>query len=224
MQSVNKQPLVCFDIDGTLIQQSPWGVFLRSTQIDARKRRLALPSIYVMVGLRQSKLLPETIFRRWWVHLMATLLKGKTHAELEIIFRETVETFLSTAVVRKVIVDRLKDHRQQGMHILLASGLLEDFAKAFAYYWGADDAVGTRLAFDDHGYCTGRILGNICVGTTKRAYVEAFVAENGLDVQANYADSATDIPFLQLSNQPVATFPDKRLYQHALAHNWEIIQ
>ncbi|MGV2434623.1 MAG UNVERIFIED_CONTAM: haloacid dehalogenase-like hydrolase [Anaerolineae bacterium] len=130
---MNKQPLVCFDIDGTLIQQSPWGVFLRSTQIDARKRRLALPSIYVLVGLRQSKLLPETIFRRWWVHLMATLLKGKTHAELEIIFRETVETFYRAAVVRKVMVDRLKDHRQQGMHILLASGLLEDFAKAFAF-------------------------------------------------------------------------------------------
>ncbi|MFZ4825924.1 MAG: HAD family hydrolase [Phototrophicaceae bacterium] len=221
---MSKQTLACFDIDGTLIQKSPWAVFLRSSRLDTQKRRLALPTIYLLVGLRHSKLLPEEVFRRWWVHLMATLLKGKTHSELKIIFEETVQTFLSGVVTRQDILDRLKKHQEQGLQILLASGLLEDFAKAFASHFGADHAVGTRLVFDHAGYCTGKILGEICVGNTKRAYVQAFVAENDADIQTNYADSASDIPFLELSQYPVATFPDKQLHLHALTNKWEIIQ
>ena len=218
------QTLACFDIDGTLIKKSPWGVFLRSSRLDPQKRRLALPAIYFLVALRSSKLLPEGLFRKWWVHLMATLLKGKTRAELSVLFNETAQTFLMDVVTRPEVLGRLRTHQQQGIEILLASGLVEDFAKAFAVQFGVTHVVGTRLAFDDKDYCLGTIVGEICVGACKRAYVEAFIKQNPMDIQIAYADSASDIPFLQLSHHPVATFPDKQLRQHALTNQWEIIQ
>lgn len=218
------QTLACFDIDGTLIQKSPWGVFLRSKKIDSQKRRLALPIIYLLVALRSSKLLPEGLFRKWWVHLMATLIKGKTRAELMVIFSETAQAFLTDAVIHPEVLDRLKTHQEQGTEVLLASGLIEEFARAFAVQFGVSHVVGTRLVFDDVGYCLGRIQGEICVGTCKRAYVEAFVKQHPMTIQMAYADSASDIPFLQLSQHPVATFPDKQLHQYARMNQWEIIQ
>jgi len=121
---------------------------------------------------------------------------------------------------------RLRDHQAQGHKIIIVSGMLMPAAEIFKDHLGADGAIGTQPEFKNGKY-TGKTIPPLISGTTKATKVRELIQARGWDVDwaASYAygDSFTDNHMMNLVGNPVAVYPDAKLYALAKEKNWEVL-
>jgi len=129
-------------------------------------------------------------------------------------------------LMRPDIVAILKAHKANGDTLLLLSGMFTQFLKVAAEKRGADFAVGTQLGIQDNIY-TERIIKPSCFGENKAKLLKDFINQKNWEVDFDksifYADSKYDLSAFRLVGNPVATYPDKELYQIAVSNKWRII-
>ena len=75
--------------------------------------------------------------------------------------------------------------------------------------------------------CSGRIEKPLCFGKNKVAMLKKYIHKMNLSINLEssfaYADSLTDVPFLELVGNPVASYPDKELLKLAMNRSWKIL-
>ena len=115
-------------------------------------------------------------------------------------------------------------HRSKGHMIVIVSGTTEHILKPFQRVFAPDSVVCTRLETNSDGICTGRVLGQSCLGEEKRRVVEMSALEFNIDLDLSYAysDHHSDIPFLTAVGNPVAVNPNEKLKKYAVKANWSI--
>lgn len=152
----------------------------------------------------------------------------RTHAGKPLWKLEHVAALFS----RKMIFPRLFNdaiklmdgHRAKGHMIVIVSGTTEHILKPFQKAFAPDRIVCTRLETNSDGICTGRVLGEICLGEEKRRAVEMSALQLDIDLGLSYAysDHHSDIPFLKAVGNPVAVNPNEKLKKYAVNANWAI--
>lgn len=168
--------------------------------------------------LARLGLTDERAYRSRWLTEMATLFRGMDRAELRDIANWVVDHELWPSR-RTDVMDELLAKQQVGWLIILVSAAYQPILEAFGERIGAE-AVGTELETEG-GLLTGRLIGSINSGRVK---AERLLAElDGEPIYAAYGDAETDIPMLQLSEEPVAVHPDAALRKEAVARGWRII-
>lgn len=214
-----------FDIAGTILAGNPWRSFLQHPRIDRRRIWLAYVRIAPVVLGRKLRLMTDTAFRHYWIIAMAHLLKGMSRAETRTIFEFVVREQMKDHD-RHAVLARLKQHKANGDHVVLVSGLFDEMTQAFADYVGADAGIGSRLAYQEE-ICTGQITGPTCGGPVKLDFIRSYLQANGFDTDLSachgYADSYSDHPLLEAVGHPTATFPDAELAALARRREWDII-
>lgn len=214
-----------FDIDGTLISASTWNFLFQHPKIGATKVRIALAKV-TPVGIGSKiGLLGDALFREQWVRQMALLFRNWQREEVEAAFDEIVNQKMLPHY-REDIVERLQQHKQNGDHVVLISGMFDVAARTFAARLGADGAIGTRLIFNGN-LCAGRVAGRGVNGQHKLDYLQKYLKENQLSEDLSacyaYADSYSDHYLLGAVGHPTATYPDDKLRAHAAAQHWTIL-
>ena len=127
---------------------------------------------------------------------------------------------------RSDVFKRLKEHQAKGHKIVIVSGMFMECAEIFREIIGADGAIGTQPEFVNGRY-TGRTTPPLISGEAKVTKVNELIQSRGWDVDwaASYAygDSVSDSYMLNMVGNPVAVYPDEKLYNLTKEKNWEVL-
>lgn len=216
-----------FDVDGTLYTANMSRGLAQYVAERGGKWRVRwylarnLPYYY----LRQLGLMSEEDFRKPWVQSLGWLIQGWRVEQGDAAFHWIAEQYIQPTAQPDVIA-RLREHIAQGHLTLLVSAMFTPTLKILGDALGVTDVIGTNIELVD-GRFTGRVLPPICTGAAKEHLVREWIHARGiaLDWKASYAyaDSISDVKFLEMVGHPVAVNPDPRLAAHARAKGWEIL-
>ena len=122
---------------------------------------------------------------------------------------------------RQNVLDRLRQHQQDGDRVVLVSGSFPAPLEPIAAAVGADHVYCTRLEVADGKY-TG-VLAGAMIGDDKRTAVEAYLAENAPDaVTWGYGDHPSDLALLESVTNPVVIGSDPVMVDIAAERAWPI--
>ncbi len=208
-----------FDIDGTLLTgpHSSEALFIRHLlrRGSIGPRQVAAAGWFTLAnGLRYGR----HVFRRNKAYLAGLALD-----DVAAIARDFVERDLD-ALIDRVLLQRMEEHRCAGDAILLLTGTPQFLAGPLAERVGADGWQAARYALRARRFvATPPIFHPL--GEEKVAAAADLCARHGtrLAEAAAYADSIHDLPLLAHVARPVAVRPDRRLAGEARARGWEII-
>jgi phosphatidylglycerophosphatase C len=179
------RPLVAFDFDGTLTSRDSFTAFLawRAGQARYAAGLLALaPAAAGFVLNRDRGRLKAAAARRF--------LAGTARAELAASAQDFA-TERGRAILRPDAVGAWRRWQAQGARLVIVTATPEIIVAPIARALGADQLIGTRLAFDAADRVTGALDGANCRGPEKaRRLREAFGDDVALE--AAYGDTDGD--------------------------------
>jgi HAD superfamily hydrolase (TIGR01490 family) len=224
----DRTTLAIFDFDGTLTTGHLWAGIAKYHHQKKVKRTAVYLYILSHMPLwlaAKARLYSQEKNRAKWGEDLPVLLKGFSREEAAGVFAWVTDNYFMPRL-RPDILDLLKEHKQQGHKIMLLSGMFAEFLEVVGQRIGVDYVVGTELEIVNNRYI-GRIIQPLCFGENKAAFLSEYVKQKHLSVDyagsSAYADSFYDSPVFRLVGRPVATYPDKKLYELALREKWQIV-
>ena len=112
---------------------------------------------------------------------------------------------VASSRLREDTAARLRQHRELGHTVVLASASLDPYLLPLGTLLGADDVVCTMLERGADGLLTGRLHGANCRGPEKARRVRALLERRGLEPAElwAYGDSPDDEPLLASADHAV---------------------
>ncbi len=217
----NSQEAATFDVEGTLTEGATWvglRTYLETHGQGELFKRFLRRKMFSIVLFRLHLIRDERAFKEQWVLDELRLFAGYSEAQMAEVGQFVVEQELWPNR-RPSVVTELEQQKQDGRRVLLVTGVMEPVLAVLADKLGVE-AIGTPLQYEN-GDFTGEVAAPINTGIRKVKQLEPF-ARNG-KIFAAYGDTAADIPMLQMAQNPVAVFPDKKLSKTAQANNWRIL-
>ncbi len=160
-----------------------------------------------------------------WGEDLSFLFKGFTREEALRAFVWITDNYFMP-LIRPDMLKLLEDHKKQGHIVMILSGMFNAFLEVIGQRLSVDFVVGTKLEIRNDVY-SGRIIQPLCFGENKARFLNEYVQQNKLDVDFEksfaYADSIFDAPVFKMVGNPVATYPDKALYEEAIRRKWPVI-
>jgi phosphatidylglycerophosphatase C len=127
-------------------------------------------------------------------------LRGVTRERLESDARRFAELH-SRSLLRPDAVMAWKRWREERVRLVIVTASPDIVVAPFARGLGADDVIGTRLAFDAQGKATGAFASPNCRGPQKVARLtQAYGAD--LELRAAYGDTDGDTEMLAAAQEP----------------------
>ncbi len=187
--------IVAFDFDGTMTVRDSYTAFLKFR---------TPPLKWALGGLR---LLPAAIAylfdrNRERIKVAATkvYLRGVTREALEADAKRFAEA-CSRTLLRPDAVAAWKNWRKDRVRLIIVTASPDVVVAPFARGLGADDLLGTPLAYDSEGRVTGLFLSPNCRGAEKVVRLKAAYGPD-LRIKAAYGDSDGDTEMLAIAEQP----------------------
>lgn len=188
----NAQTVVAFDFDGTLTIRDSFTSFLR-WRAGSRGWALGLlkmaPALAAYLGDRDRG--------RIKVASVKVFLGGVSRETLD----AEAEAFADDIWSRFMRPDALacwNDWGAKGAHRVIVTASPIQTVAPFALRLGADNLIGTGLAFDSQNRITGEFTGENCRGQEKVRRLKAAYGE-GLVVTAAYGDTSGDTEMLAMA-------------------------
>lgn len=195
-------PLVAaFDVDGTLTTRDCVVPFLR--------RVAGTGGLFAGLGRRALELIPALARRdRDCLKSLATaaVFTGRSIDDVDAAGRQFAQ-HVASSWLRDEVVAELDEQRHNGAHVVLVSASYETYLVPLASRLGGAEVIGTRLAVDGNGRCTGTLDGGNCRGAAKVVRLHRWLDER-FGGRANvtlwaYGDSPGDRPMLADADHPV---------------------
>lgn len=192
-----KQSIAAFDFDGTITYRDSFLVFLFYTfgpLSTVVKLLFLLPHfIGFLIGKVSRKAVKEAIITRF--------LKGLSLEKVQK-FGEKFAREKLDSQLRPEAVERIKWHQARGNRCLIVSASLDIYLVPWAKRHGFEDVLSSRLAIDDHGNITGKLLGNNCRREEKvRRLTEKLGSLSDYTLYA-YGDTEGDKEMLKAADFP----------------------
>ena len=224
----NKEVAAIFDLDGTLFAGHLWIGLVKHHL----KHKLKRFSVYAYVASHMPlwlagklKLIKEETYKSIWGQNMPFLLKGLEKDKVVEIYKWITDYYLMP-LLHTDILDLVESHKKKGHTTILLSGSFDDFLQVVREKLGIDFAVGTKLEVKNNVY-SGRIIKPMGFGINKVKLLEDLISEANLDLDLKksfaYADSISDVPMLEITGNPIATYPDTKLLNLAKQRSWRIL-
>lgn len=119
----------------------------------------------------------------------------------------------------------VRAHLHQGHTVVVATSATRLQVQPTARELGVEHILCTELE-QEGGILTGRVAGRPLWGDGKRAAVEAFSAEHGVDLAAShvYANGDEDVPVLDAVGNPHPVNPQPALAAEAVRRRWSVLE
>lgn len=196
------RPVVAaFDLDGTLTEG---GSVLRWLRFVAGSRATYRATLALAGPLALGALRSGATADRAKERLFGALLAGLDVDEVRGLSRDFALAHLEGRT-RARVARRLAWHLERGDHVVVVSASPELYVAVVAESFGAEGAVGTRLAVDARGALTGGYLGRNCRGAEKRRRFEEWLDQRGLGPDPEvfaYGNSRGDRRLLGAATHP----------------------
>jgi phosphatidylglycerophosphatase C len=191
-KDTDERPLVAFDFDGTLTVRDSFTAFLKWRAGPARYAlglaRLLPAALRYLVDRDRGRI--KAAAARVFLH-------GLPRARLQAL----AEEFAGRAADRLFRPDALaswRAWRARGGRLVIVTASPTVVVRPFAEALGADDLIGTELAYDDQDRVTGAFLTPNCRGHEKVVRLQARFGPE-LRLAAAYGDTAGDREMLAIA-------------------------
>lgn len=215
--------LALFDLDHTLLpidSDYSWGEFtitLGWTDPDSFKQRN--DEFYAHYQAGTLDIHDYVRFATQAVRLQGAQAAEQAHARY---MREVI-----SPNIRPAALELVRKHQQAGDAVMIVTATNEFVTRPIAQAFGVSELIAVELERDATGWMTGEIKGTPSFREGKVQRVQQWLAERGLDWadvdMSFYSDSPNDLPLLERAQHPVATNPDTRLRDIALARGWRVL-
>lgn len=219
--------VVTVDFDGTLYQGNSFKVMFQTANKSFGWKQWIVVGTGIVKAAAAGLVKGKNAFRMQFFKAFAKSFKGMTQAELDDFFGELVAKAKQEA--HHGLIHKIREHERQGDHIIVLSGALKPFLKAFTKELELDvHIISTEIEIDRNGICTGNI-GSIVNGDEKVNHVREWMDRQqqiGILSQAEgeetwaYADSESDVPLFQFVKYPIVVNPDDDMKKIALNEGW----
>ena len=212
--------LVVSDLEGTLTAGASWrGIRAYFQEFRSRwtyDRFLLgwLPRyLLVKVGLLNRKKAMDA-----WMQGEIKLLHGERRQAIKIM-AEWVVVNQMWPKRRERVLARLENHRRKGAQIVIVSGAYQPIVEAFARRIGDVSAIGSKLIYED-----GRLSGlAMPINSYQQKAENIRTLCDDAPIIAAYGDTISDLPMLEMSQHPIAVYPDDDLRRVAESKGWYIL-
>ena len=121
-------------------------------------------------------------------------------------------------------IRRVREHRALGHRTVLITGALDFVVEPLRPLF--DEVVCASLGTTDHGTFNGELLEGPPTGEARALAMLAYAEAEGLSLEESvaYADSASDLPMLDVVGHPVAVNPEPKLATIARKRGWHVEQ
>jgi HAD superfamily hydrolase (TIGR01490 family) len=215
-----------FDVDGTLTTTRVWQGLMDYFQERGENRftHLAFWAYHMPIyALRKLKLISEGAFRTPWALHLPWYFRGYSIEQANEIWDWITISYMRS-LWRWDVRNRLDEHLAAGDLVVLVSGGPVPLLRRIGEELGVDHVIGTRVEVRQGSY-TGRGLPPACIDHFKASLTQAYLRENGFEVELEssyaYADAVSDLPMLELVGTPVVVYPSEELLEVAHQRGWE---
>lgn len=213
-----------YDMDKTITYAPTWPSFLVRTAAQAAPWRLALLPIAALATLG---FVVRVVSRARLKEISQRLLLGP--ALPESVAADAAERFADHIIASGVYAGALAqiaEDRAAGYRMVMATASYGFYAQAIAQRLGFEALIATGVV-REAGVIRPRLAGENCYGPAKRAMLEAWLAEQGIDrAEANvrfYSDHVSDLPTFEWADVAIATNPHTQLRARAWEHGWWVV-
>jgi len=211
--------IIVSDLDGTLSSGSTWrGIrtYFKSNY-NANVYNLFFLKWLPWMPLIKLRLVDQMKTGHRWMEREIGLFNGESPGKIEAMAEWVVEQELWPNR-RRAVVDDIASRVIEGTQVAVVTGAYQPIANAFANRLNGV-GVGTQLRYEDD-----KLAGLILPVNHFQYKVDNIHARFRDDpVLAAYGDTISDVPMLEISQHPVAVYPDNRLRQIARERGWKII-
>lgn len=187
--------VVAFDFDGTLTTHDSFTAFLkwRAGPLGWSMGMIRLiPAALAWIGHRDRGQIKAAA--------VAAFLGGVDRATVEADADRYAETVWN-GFMRPDALACWRDWGAKGVHRVIVTASPEITVAPFARRLGADNLLGTHMAFDSQDQVTGAFTGSNCRGEEKVRRLKAAYGED-VRIIAAYGDTSGDTEMLAASEQP----------------------
>ncbi|WP_419961990.1 HAD family hydrolase [Psychrobacillus sp. BM2] len=214
-----------FDFDGTIYAEETFTILMKhlkkhpSHQSSYNRFYRAIVPPYIANKL---KLYPASKMKKRSMQLYLEAFEGRTKHEMDTYFNE-IKAIMQQDFNKKVL-ERLKLHQQENIHILLVSGAYTQLFERVTDGIVFNQIIGTDIFYKDDKVYTKDVITHVN-GEQKTLKVQEALVGHQIDWKNSYAygDSFSDLPVLKLVGNPVAVRPEEKLRKLASEHGWEIL-
>lgn len=214
-----------FDFDGTIYAEETFTLLMKhlkehpTYQTSYKRFYRAIVPPYIANKL---KVYPDSKMKKRSMQLYLEAFEGRTKQEMDLYFEE-IKSVMQQDFNKKVL-DRLKLHQQEDIHILLVSGAFTQFLERVTDGLVFNQIIGTDIFYRDEKVYTKNVITHIN-GEQKTLKVHEALNGHQIDWENSFAygDSFSDLPVLELVGNPVAVRPDEKLRSLANERRWEVM-
>lgn len=215
-----------FDFDGTLYSKETFQLLMdhlkqHPTHHSKYKGffRAILP---IYIGYKM-KIVPEAKMRERSMQIYANALHTLSKTELERYFDDMKKSMQQD--LNEEVVARVRQHHNDGMHVMLVSGAYTQLLHAATEGIVFDTVIGSDIPFTAAGTFDRQKEIYHIQGNRKTEKVMELLDGKQVDWEHSFAygDSYSDLPVLELVGNPVAVKPEERLKRIAVERNWTIL-
>ena len=183
-----------FDFDDTLIVGDSLLPFLKYAAGVLPVHAALSAGLAAFAARRALRKPPESFSTFMKDFLIRRLLKGKQREDLF----QAIDKICAWQKPNAPIMQALRDHRERGAAIVVASGSLDLYLPALLRDVPHDALICTDVGVKD-GVITGDMINGNCVRQRKAERVKAWLEENGpFEKSYGYGNYPPDIPMLNL--------------------------
>jgi putative phosphoserine phosphatase/1-acylglycerol-3-phosphate O-acyltransferase len=210
-----------FDLDGTLVAGFT-GVLMTRDRL--RRGQMGVGEFIGMVQAGLNHQLGRSEFEDL-IGKGARMLHGNSLSDLD----ELGERLFVQHVQSRIYPEMramVRAHMARGHTVVLSSSALTVQVDPVARFLGIDNVLSNKFETDDDGLITGEVARPIIWGPGKARAVQAFAAENGIDLADSYfyADGDEDVALMYLVGHPRPTNPAGKLAAVAAKRGWPILR
>jgi len=211
--------IVISDIEGTLTTGSSWKAFQRYylTHLNPWAYRFFILRWLPRYPLVKAGILDREKAMTEWMRREINLLKGFSPDEFNEVAKWIVENEMWSQR-RDYMVEELEKHKRSGIKIVLVSSAYQPLVDMFADHIDAD-GIGSSLIYQE------KKLNGIVrpMNAYQQKASNVLTRYKNEKILAAYGDTMSDLPMMEISEEPVAVTPSSKLRKIAEHRGWRII-
>ncbi|MBC8496335.1 MAG: HAD-IB family phosphatase [Chloroflexi bacterium] len=211
--------VIITDLEGTLTTGSSWRGFRRyfKQHYSALTYNLFFARFLPRFPLMKLGLLDRQKTMTAWLQAEIGLLRGLPMSEVNAMAEWVVFNEMWPKCRPEILLE-FEKKRLSGAQIVVVSGAYQPIVEAFARKMDAR-AIGTQLRYED-----GRLSGiELPVNSYQHKTEKVRVLYPDARIVAAYGDTLSDLPMMEMSEQPVAVYPDAKLLRVAEERGWRVM-
>jgi putative phosphoserine phosphatase / 1-acylglycerol-3-phosphate O-acyltransferase len=210
-----------FDLDGTLVAGFT-GVIMTRDRL--RRGQMGVGEFIGMVQAGLNHQLGRSEFEDL-IGKGARMLHGNSLSDLDELGERLFVQHIQSRIYPEMRA-MVRAHMARGHTVVLSSSALTVQVDPVAKFLGIENVLSNKFETDDDGLITGEVRRPIIWGPGKARAVQAFAAENGVDLAQSYfyADGDEDVALMYLVGNPRPTNPAGKLAAVAAKRGWPVLK